>query len=359
MAVALRCSVHAAKEALKRTVASQLRSEHGDAVGCCGGRSRRAPARCARGSSRRWSCRCAGAAHDPGVSGASRVAPARRRARARRDGLVHGAAHGRARPTRPATGSDPERPARRRARRRTASSSARTAPPWITDGGLNAIVRVDPDTHRGDGVPAADRAGTRTSTRRRSIGAASSGSPGQSGVYGRARSDDRRECACSTRRAAPVRTASTTTPAGAVYYASLAGSHIARIDPRPGSATVARAADARPGRAPRLVGLEEAASGSASGTRARSRATTRPAPLARVAAARREPAALRRLRRRPRHRLADRLRRQRDRPLRPATEHSGRPLPTPGAAVRQLLGRPGEVWGAESGADKLVVVRTG
>ena len=27
------------------------------------------------------------------------------------------------------------------------------------------------------------------------------------------------------------------------------------------------------------------------------------------------------------------------------------------AAVRQLLGRPGEVWGAESGTDRLVVVR--
>jgi virginiamycin B lyase len=26
--------------------------------------------------------------------------------------------------------------------------------------------------------------------------------------------------------------------------------------------------------------------------------------------------------------------------------------------VRQLLGRPGEVWGAESGTDKLVVVHT-
>jgi virginiamycin B lyase len=26
--------------------------------------------------------------------------------------------------------------------------------------------------------------------------------------------------------------------------------------------------------------------------------------------------------------------------------------------VRQILGRPGEVWGAESGTDKLVVVRT-
>jgi len=34
-------------------------------------------------------------------------------------------------------------------------------------------------------------------------------------------------------------------------------------------------------------------------------------------------------------------------------------LAHPDAAVRQLLGRRGEVWGAESGADRLVVVRTG
>jgi virginiamycin B lyase len=33
------------------------------------------------------------------------------------------------------------------------------------------------------------------------------------------------------------------------------------------------------------------------------------------------------------------------------------PLVDPGAAVRQLLGRTDEVWGAESGSDKLVVVR--
>jgi len=33
-------------------------------------------------------------------------------------------------------------------------------------------------------------------------------------------------------------------------------------------------------------------------------------------------------------------------------------LPDPGAAVRQLNGRAGEVWGAESAVDKLVVVRT-
>ena len=34
-------------------------------------------------------------------------------------------------------------------------------------------------------------------------------------------------------------------------------------------------------------------------------------------------------------------------------------LPTAGGDVRQLLGRPGEVWGAESSADALVVVRSG
>jgi virginiamycin B lyase len=34
-------------------------------------------------------------------------------------------------------------------------------------------------------------------------------------------------------------------------------------------------------------------------------------------------------------------------------------LPTAQAAVRQLLGRRGEVWGAESAADKLVRLRTG
>lgn len=32
-------------------------------------------------------------------------------------------------------------------------------------------------------------------------------------------------------------------------------------------------------------------------------------------------------------------------------------LPTPGGEVRQILGRPGEVWAGESAADALVVVR--
>jgi virginiamycin B lyase len=33
-------------------------------------------------------------------------------------------------------------------------------------------------------------------------------------------------------------------------------------------------------------------------------------------------------------------------------------LPSSMGQVRQILGRPGEVWGAESGADRLVVIRT-
>jgi virginiamycin B lyase len=35
------------------------------------------------------------------------------------------------------------------------------------------------------------------------------------------------------------------------------------------------------------------------------------------------------------------------------------PLSATNANVRQILGRPGEIWGAESGLDRLVVLRTG
>jgi virginiamycin B lyase len=44
----------------------------------------------------------------------------------------------------------------------------------------------------------------------------------------------------------------------------------------------------------------------------------------------------------------------------PATEgFESFPLPSPGGNVRQLLGVPGEVWGAESAADALIVLRYG
>ena len=77
----------------------------------------------------------------------------------------------------------------------------------------------------------------------------------------------------------------TTTPDGAVYYASLAGSHIARVDRRDRRGNGDRAADEGPGRAARLVRLDGAGSGSASGTPGRSAATTRGLALEDVEAA--------------------------------------------------------------------------
>jgi virginiamycin B lyase len=43
----------------------------------------------------------------------------------------------------------------------------------------------------------------------------------------------------------------------------------------------------------------------------------------------------------------------------PATEtFEAFPIPTPNGLVRQILGRPGEVWAAESAQDKLLLIRT-
>ena len=80
---------------------------------------------------------------------------------------------------------------------------------------------------------------------------------GQSGFYGRL---DPKTGAMRVFRA-PGGTGPygiTTTPKGDVWYASLAGSHIARIDVRTGQGDRRPAADRGPGRAARLVGLARA-----------------------------------------------------------------------------------------------------
>ena len=147
-----------------------------------------------------------------------------------------------------------------------------------------------------------------------------------------------------------------TTPRGDVWYASLAGSHIARIDLDTGKATVAPAADAGPGRAAGLVRLARAALGERverRAGRALRPATGRWREWRLPGAA----AALRRLRRRPRHRLADRLRRRARSCASTRRRSASRASALRASAnVRQLLGRPGEVWGAESGADRIVSV---
>ena len=109
--------------------------------------------------------------------------------------------------------------------------------PWVTDGGANAIVRVDPATREVRRWPLPEARGyanlnTATFDKRGRLWFT-----GQSGVYGRL--DPRTgemKIWDAPRGRGPYGIA--TTPEGDVYYASLAGNHIARVDLESGAATV-------------------------------------------------------------------------------------------------------------------------
>ena len=108
---------------------------------------------------------------------------------------------------------------------------------WITDSGQNAIVRVDPQTKAVKAWPLPEETGyanlnTATFDRKGRIWFT-----GQSGFHGRldpATSDI--QVWKSPRGRGPYGIA--TTPAGDVYYVSLAGSHLAKVDLETGEATV-------------------------------------------------------------------------------------------------------------------------
>jgi virginiamycin B lyase len=109
--------------------------------------------------------------------------------------------------------------------------------PWITDGGQNAIVRVDPVTREVRKFPLPPDAGyanlnTLTFDRQGRVWFT-----GQSGIYGRLQPGTGEvKVWQAPRGSGPY--GITTTPSGEVYYASLAGNHIARIDTASGEATV-------------------------------------------------------------------------------------------------------------------------
>ena len=110
--------------------------------------------------------------------------------------------------------------------------------PWVTDGGLNAIVRVDPATQAVQVVPLPGRpANLNTATFDRS---GVLWFTGQNGVYGRLdpATGGGVQVFEAPRGAGPYGMA--TTPSGQVFYASLAGSHIARIDPAAAAARAMR-----------------------------------------------------------------------------------------------------------------------
>jgi virginiamycin B lyase len=228
--------------------------------------------------------------------------------------------------------------------------------PWVTDGGLNAIVRVDPRTLavRRFPLPAsAPFANLNTATfDRRGV----LWFTGQSGIYGRL---DPRTGAVRVFRApggtGPYGIA--TTSKGGVWYASLAGSHIARIDLRTGKSAVVRPPTR--GHGARRVWSDSrgrlwVSEWNAGRVGRYDPATKRWREWKLPGAA--QPYAV----------YVD----SRDTVwlsdfgagaivrFQPATGRFTTIRLRPGANVRQLLGRPGEVWGAESGADRLMVIRT-
>jgi virginiamycin B lyase len=229
--------------------------------------------------------------------------------------------------------------------------------PWITDGGLNAIVRVDPDTEQIQTFPLpADRPGANLNTAvfdKRGV----LWFTGQTGIYGRL--DPKVgtvEVFDAPRGRGPY--GITTTPDGAVYYASLAGSHIAQIDPETGQATPIDPPTA--GQGARRAWADSRGRVWVSEWNAGQVAMYDPAANAwrewKLPGDRPQAYAV----------FVD------DRDIvwlsdfganalvrfDPASEQfESFPLPSSPASVRQLHGRPGEVWGAESGVDKIVVVR--
>lgn len=225
---------------------------------------------------------------------------------------------------------------------------------WITDSGLNAIVRVDPQTEEVRVFPLRGEYANLNTAAFDSNGIL--WFTGQSGFYGRL-DPSRGEVDVFSAPRGPY--GITSTPDGIVYYASLAGSHIARVDAQSGESTVLEPPTQSQGA--RRVWSDSTGKIWVSEWNAGQVAVYNPAedswrewklpgnnPQAYAvfvddqdmvwlsdfganAIVRFDP-------------LSETF-----------TVFS---LPTPNAQVRQLHGRPGEVWGAESAVDKLVVIRT-
>jgi virginiamycin B lyase len=225
---------------------------------------------------------------------------------------------------------------------------------WVTDGGLNAIVRVDHGTLAVKRYPLPASSGyanlnTATFDRQGRLWFT-----GQSGIYGRL---DPRSGAMRVFRApggvGPYGIA--TTPAGQVWYASLAGSHVARIDLSSGKSTMFRPPTA--GQGARRIWSDT--SGQLWVSEWNAGRVARYSPKTRRWREWRLPGAAQ-----PYAVYVD------DGDIvwltdfgasaivrfDPATQRFTRVRLRAGANVRQLLGRPGVVWGAESGADRLVSV---
>lgn len=227
---------------------------------------------------------------------------------------------------------------------------------WVTDGGQNAIVRVDPKTKAVKTFPLPQGTPYANLNTAAFDGHGTLWYTGQSGYFGKvvpATGEVRVWEAPRGRGPYGI----TATPKGEIYYASLAGNHIAHIDTATGRATVIEPPTKGQG-ARRVwsdsrgrIWVSEWNSGNVSVYDPASKSWRQwklPGKEPRTYSV-----------------YVD----ERDKVW--LTDFSGNaivrfdpetgkfqsfPSSEPGANVRQMLGRPGEAWGAESGTDRLVVV---
>jgi virginiamycin B lyase len=228
---------------------------------------------------------------------------------------------------------------------------------WITEGGQNAIARFDPKAKEVKLFPLPkgfENANLNTAVFDKT---GKLWFTGQNGVYGRVDPGTAKvEAWKAPKGHGPY--GITTTPSGEVWYASLAGDHIARIDTATGAATVIE--PPAPNVGPRRIWSDS--KGVLWVSFWHSGELARYDPVAKAW----KTWAL------PKSKsgcysvfvddtdkvwvtdfIANAILR-----FDPATEKfESFPSNKRGAAVRQMLGRPGEAWGAESGTDRLVVVK--
>jgi virginiamycin B lyase len=230
--------------------------------------------------------------------------------------------------------------------------------PWVTDSGLNAIVRVDPATEAVEVFPVPEGSGYANLNTATFDESGVLWFTGQSGIYGRLDpSVGEVEVFPAPHGRGPYGIA--TTPGGTVYYASLAGSHIARINVESADVTVLE--PPTPAQGARRVWPDSQGRVWVSEWNAGQVAVYDPGsgewrewrlpgdrPQAYAVYVDEQDMVW----------LSDFGTNALVR-FDPVTEEfEVFELPSSPANVRQILGRSGEVWGAESGVDKLVVVRT-
>jgi virginiamycin B lyase len=230
--------------------------------------------------------------------------------------------------------------------------------PWITDGGLNSIVRVDPESGEVRVFPLPQNTGYANLNTATFDSKGILWFTGQSGIYGRLDpASGKIEVFNAPRGVGPY--GISTTPEGSVYYASLAGGYIARINLDTGNATVLQPQTQDQG-ARRVwsdsqdrVWFSEWNAGKlglydpfTNTWKEWQLPGNNPQPYA-VFVDDKDMIW-----------LSDFGSNALVRFDTSQQKFEVFSLPSPEANVRQLLGRSGEVWGAESGTDKLVVIRT-